>query len=737
MIRVSCPGCQVKYKVPDEAAGKHVKCRQCGARISIPAGMASAQGAQVRPMAPSAAAPGGPGATIDLSLLMSLEDTTQAGPPEAAQDPWEAMLNAPVSGGAGGAGPRAPRPVSPKSAAPAPTGAAQPRHPVAPVTSGPRQVRAYNAILDQYLPIALILVGYGSILLSIYQAEARPNMPTNIKMGILGMVALFVAAYVLVIVPVTSLGPRYTAKLLRFELPDSILFRTHAIFALPFALVAVINMFTFNQLLSSMIALLLLMPLAFLLIWGLFHMKFVEAMVGFVFTGLAFGGSLALLVGLFVGGAWFYAANTRPSRPSSMAGGSAWVDPRAPIARDDGGPPATSPYSRRPRANAQPYTPPPPRILLEDLRSVDTAIRGSALSKVIRDPLPPEVDRQQVIATVTLMLDDPNNYIQAQAIKALVQLEREQAVPAIVLRLESDDYGVRAAAIEALGLLKDPRAIEPLTRLLDKHGDQAAPALIAYGGDAEPAVLAVLETLNDQGRRSALQVLAKVGSNKSLGAARKFARDQDRQVASAARELWRKLAPKEFDAITEALLTVSSGNSSEQKKAFEQLASMEVDQNRRGQVARTLEQQVAQTYYAEQLAAALLVWKDDKTVPNLLAHLKQGGDAQARQGAMKALAAIKDPKAVYPIVQWLILDRYHARNALVEMGSMVEDEVAKLLTNANESAAREAATILGEVGTSKSMRALALAIANTRRPSVAAAAREAVDKIKARQASAG
>ncbi len=36
-ISVSCPDCQATYRVPDEAAGKAVKCKKCGARITVPA----------------------------------------------------------------------------------------------------------------------------------------------------------------------------------------------------------------------------------------------------------------------------------------------------------------------------------------------------------------------------------------------------------------------------------------------------------------------------------------------------------------------------------------------------------------------------------------------------------------------------------------------------------------------------------------------------------------------------
>jgi hypothetical protein len=36
MIPVQCSGCQQKYKAPDAAAGKSIKCKACGVAIAIP-----------------------------------------------------------------------------------------------------------------------------------------------------------------------------------------------------------------------------------------------------------------------------------------------------------------------------------------------------------------------------------------------------------------------------------------------------------------------------------------------------------------------------------------------------------------------------------------------------------------------------------------------------------------------------------------------------------------------------
>jgi uncharacterized RDD family membrane protein YckC len=53
-IRVQCGGCQTILNAPDAAAGKALKCRQCGGRVPVPAGNAAAAPAKPRPKRPVA-----------------------------------------------------------------------------------------------------------------------------------------------------------------------------------------------------------------------------------------------------------------------------------------------------------------------------------------------------------------------------------------------------------------------------------------------------------------------------------------------------------------------------------------------------------------------------------------------------------------------------------------------------------------------------------------------------------
>jgi uncharacterized RDD family membrane protein YckC len=78
-IRVQCAGCQAVLNAPDAAAGKALKCRQCGGRVPVPAaggGSAAAKPRARRPVAVSAEDGGGDGDDIFGGLdLRQMEDT--------------------------------------------------------------------------------------------------------------------------------------------------------------------------------------------------------------------------------------------------------------------------------------------------------------------------------------------------------------------------------------------------------------------------------------------------------------------------------------------------------------------------------------------------------------------------------------------------------------------------------------------------------------------------------------
>ena len=75
-IKVRCEGCQTVLNVPDQAAGKAVKCNQCGGRVLVPGGESEAAApAQPRPKARSKAASENPDDVLFGVDLNRAEDT--------------------------------------------------------------------------------------------------------------------------------------------------------------------------------------------------------------------------------------------------------------------------------------------------------------------------------------------------------------------------------------------------------------------------------------------------------------------------------------------------------------------------------------------------------------------------------------------------------------------------------------------------------------------------------------
>jgi VWFA-related protein len=97
---------------------------------------------------------------------------------------------------------------------------------------------------------------------------------------------------------------------------------------------------------------------------------------------------------------------------------------------------------------------------------------------------------------------------------------------------------VRAAAAGGLGRVRDPRAIAPLTALLEENDEgvrrAAAQALTGFGGEAVPALLEVLERGGEEARVKAISVLASSRDPRAIEAILRLARPPAPRTAEAA-----------------------------------------------------------------------------------------------------------------------------------------------------------------------------------------------------------
>jgi HEAT repeat protein len=195
-------------------------------------------------------------------------------------------------------------------------------------------------------------------------------------------------------------------------------------------------------------------------------------------------------------------------------------------------------------------------------------------------------------------------------------------------------------------------------------------------------------------------------------------------------------AAKLIDVNAELATLKGDGNWTVKGPALKNLALAAPDPALRDAVAGTLEQILLSdnsTFLYDDAAAALQVWMRPQTVPALLPLLDEKvWPPSRRSSAIKLLAKTKDKRAVYPIVRWIIKAPDEVVPALKEMGPVAEDEVIKLLREKDPTVRTNAARILDEIGTNKSIVELRRESRDTRDVAAAAAAKSAMETVTAR-----
>lgn len=318
----------------------------------------------------------------------------------------------------------------------------------------------------------------------------------------------------------------------------------------------------------------------------------------------------------------------------------------------------------------------------------------------------------------------------------VIEIIAREGGPSSVDLLEASAGAIQRAAGERI----DPFSIDRVAPRLADDPQNASILLIRHGKLAEDAVLKQLQTGDPHTRRAAAEVLKSIGTQKSLDALAEAARSQDSFLADVAKQAMQKIAPGEIDPVAVALIDLEAASPFKRGDAYKVLLSAEPDA-RREKVAATLERLLLddRAFGSEydDLGAALAKWARKETVGNLLPVLDQEhGFASKRRAVMKTLAKIGDPKAIYPIARWLILDSQSASAALIEIGPACEVEVLKLLREKNAVARREAARVLERVGGSKSIPELLRASNDPRDKPAADAAKQALDAVRQRVKSA-
>jgi predicted Zn finger-like uncharacterized protein len=213
---------------------------------------------------------------------------------------------------------------------------------------------------------------------------------------------------------------------------------------------------------------------------------------------------------------------------------------------------------------------------------------------------------------------------------------------------------------------------------------------------------------------------------------------KDRFITMTAHKV--KGPPTNADALTKLLYQLNSPNVLKRHEALRKLKSMLPDDKHRAEVVKALEPLLGNDdhFTREWAIESLGIWGNKDAVPLLLNAMRE---QETRGVAMKALARLKDERAVEPIAERLdeLFDRHNAAEALKAMGPMAEKAVLARLNHHDWMVRQTACEILGAIGTKQSIAPLEKVVAAGKDPFsgpnhiVAKFAEQAIQAIKTRQ----
>ncbi|MDB5298095.1 MAG: hypothetical protein JWO31_4078, partial [Phycisphaerales bacterium] len=295
---------------------------------------------------------------------------------------------------------------------------------------------------------------------------------------------------------------------------------------------------------------------------------------------------------------------------------------------------------------------------------------------------------------------------------------------------------------------RDPFAPDRVAGQLGNDPETVGAILRRNPTAAEPIVVRLLGSPDLKTRRAAADLLAFVGTERVAPQVQAYATAADPDVARAVRAFLRRVNPTAFDAVAEAMMDLKTEDRTKRLAAMAALAAVPaVDPKRRNDVAVLLEAALLDAAKAdaegEAAAAALTVWHGDRTAARLAPALNNQDNLKnrpaVRDALVTALAATKDKIAVSVIMKWMPVEPTKVTQALVRMGPVAEDEAIRIMnvyftdrTPDGVKARAGCVGVLAEIGTAKSIPALARASKDQRDVVTQEVARQAIETIKAR-----
>lgn len=370
------------------------------------------------------------------------------------------------------------------------------------------------------------------------------------------------------------------------------------------------------------------------------------------------------------------------------------------------------------------------KTLIENLKSEIKWLRESAAKAL------GEIKANEAVELLIKCLSDKSWEVRVEAAIALGRIGNPKAVQPLIKKLDDKSFKVRLAVVEALGRLRDQEAVEPLARILKdksvKIRSTAVWALWAIEGNL--AIEYLIKALNDKNenvrsaaiyylkflkdkravqplismiaksnkniRSQIAETLGEIGDVQAVEPLIELLEDRDYFVRAKAAEALGKI--KDIRAIQPLLKTLKDRYFNvvkEAAKALEKLGWQPKDD------------EIGAYYWLGQKDFTKLIEIGTPAVKALLYSLKRRitfpfDDMYPTE----ALAKIKDPRAVKPLIKLLTKDRWDrwriaAANALGKIGDQkAVDSLIMALEDQSTFVQEEAIIALGKLGHPKAVK---------------------------------
>jgi HEAT repeat protein len=313
--------------------------------------------------------------------------------------------------------------------------------------------------------------------------------------------------------------------------------------------------------------------------------------------------------------------------------------------------------------------------MIEAFRDPDAKVRSSTLGAILRSGDPRAID------ILKAALKDPVSQVRIDAAAQLGYSKTDWAFTLLVEALKTVDNDLRHSAARALGGTADPRAVEALIGLLkDKDGMVQFSACSSLGKlkdrrAVEPLTMVLLASIFNG---NAADALGEIGDPRAIGPLVQAVRDPKNQSK---------------DTYTRALGKIGG-------PAVEALIGLSKDADHNGELA-----------VRRDAIFALGLTGDSRAVPTLIAALEDR-DGMVASNAGSALAALKDPRGIAPLIKSLKLEPGPEQGGvfrpywLAQFGSPAVEPLLAVLRDPNARTRLRAASALAQIGDPRVSRAL-------------------------------